>query len=41
MIKEKQIEEMFDKLDTDKSNALDMTEMSELLNENGVKMTKK
>jgi Ca2+-binding EF-hand superfamily protein len=32
---------MFAKLDTDKSNALDMKEMSELLNENGVTMTKK
>ena len=32
---------MFEKLDTNKSNALDMKEMSELLNENGVTMTKK
>jgi Ca2+-binding EF-hand superfamily protein len=41
IVKEKQIEEMFGKLDTDKSNALDMQEMSELFNENGVTMTKK
>jgi Ca2+-binding EF-hand superfamily protein len=40
-VKERQIEEMFEKLDTNKSNALDMKEMSELLNENGVTMTKK
>ena len=39
--RERQIEEMFEKLDTNKSNALDMKEMSELLNENGVTMTKK
>jgi hypothetical protein len=40
IVKEKQIEEMFDKLDADKSKALDMQEMSDLLAENGVTMTK-
>jgi hypothetical protein len=32
---------MFDKLDADKSKALDMQEMSDLLAENGVNMTKR
>lgn len=40
IVKERQIEEMFDKLDADKSKALDMQEMSDLLAENGVTMTK-
>lgn len=37
---DKQITEMFRKLDTDGSNAISMGEMQELFNENGLKMTR-
>lgn len=36
---DKQITEMFQKLDTDGSNAISMKEMQELFNENGLSMT--
>lgn len=39
ILADKQITEMFQKLDTDGSNAISMEEMQELFNENGLKMT--
>ena len=37
---EKQIDEMFTKLDTDGSNGISMTEMQELFMQNGIEMSK-
>ena len=39
ILADKQITEMFQKLDTDGSNAISMDEMQELFNENGLQMT--
>lgn len=39
ILADKQITEMFQKLDTDRSNAISMKEMQELFIENGLKMT--